>query len=143
MSPTTPGPAAGHHALIVDDSPAVRQSVRWILEPAGLKVLEADDGLSALEVLRSEKVDVLIADLNMPRMDGLELIRAMRADARLKAIPVLMMTTEMRPQDVMKAYDAGADMYLVKPSSPAVIRYKVLSLLGVREGGAEPGTEGA
>ena len=143
MSPTPAGPGDGHRALIVDDSAAVRQSVRWILEPAGLAVLEAPDGVAALEVLRAEKVDVLIADLNMPRMDGLELIRAMRADAKLKGIPVLMMTTEMRPQDVMKAYDAGADMYLVKPSSPAVIRYKVFSLLGVREGGASPGAEGA
>ena len=131
-------PAAGYTALIADDAGAVRRSVRWILEPAGLRVLEAADGQAALEVLRAEKVDVLIADLNMPRMDGLELIRELRADSKLRAIPVLMMTTEMRPQDVMKAYDAGADMYLVKPSSPAVIRYKVLSLLGVREDPVEP-----
>jgi two-component system, chemotaxis family, chemotaxis protein CheY len=133
-----PAAAAGYTALIADDAGAVRRSVRWILEPAGLQVLEAPDGQAALDVLRANKVDVLIADLNMPRMDGLELIRALRADAKLRAIPVLMMTTEMRPQDVMKAYDAGADMYLVKPSSPAVIRYKVLSLLGVREEPAEP-----
>jgi two-component system chemotaxis response regulator CheY len=136
----TSPPAEGYVALIADDAGAVRQSVRWILEPAGLKVLEAPDGEAALDVLRANKVDVLIADLNMPRMDGLELIRALRADPKLRAIPILMMTTEMRPQDVMKAYDAGADMYLVKPSSPAVIRYKVLSLLGVREEPAgEPG----
>jgi two-component system, chemotaxis family, chemotaxis protein CheY len=133
-----PAAAAGYTALIADDAGAVRRSVRWILEPAGLQVLEAPDGQAALEALRANKVDVLIADLNMPRMDGLELIRAVRADAKLRGIPVLMMTTEMRPQDVMKAYDAGADMYLVKPSSPAVIRYKVLSLLGVREEPAEP-----
>ena len=128
----------GYTALIADDAAAVRRSVRWILEPAGLRVLEAGDGRAALDVLRAEKVDVLIADLNMPQMDGLELIRALRADPTLKATPILMMTTEMRPQDVMKAYDAGADMYLVKPSSPAVIRYKVLSLLGVREDPVEP-----
>ena len=133
-----PAAAAGYTALIADDAGAVRRSVRWILEPAGLQVLEAPDGQAALDVLRANKVDVLIADLNMPRMDGLELIRALRADAKLRAIPVLMMTTEMRPQDVMKAYDAGADMYLVKPSSPAVIRYKVLSLLGIREDPVEP-----
>lgn len=132
--------AAGYVALIADDAGAVRQSVRWILEPAGLKILEAPDGQAALDVLHAHKVDVLIADLNMPRMDGLELIRALRADPKLRSIPVLMMTTEMRTQDVMKAYDAGADMYLVKPSSPAVIRYKVLSLLGLREDpAAEPG----
>jgi two-component system chemotaxis response regulator CheY len=135
--------AEGYTALIADDAAAVRRSVRWILEPAGLKVLEAGDGKAALEVLRAEKVDVLIADLNMPQMDGLELIRALRADPKLKAVPILMMTTEMRPQDVMKAYDAGADMYLVKPSSPAVIRYKVLSLLGVREDPGEPEKGGA
>lgn len=140
MSERPTGPAAGHTALIADDAGAVRQSVRWILEPAGIRVLEAPDGRAALDVLHANKVDVLIADLNMPQMDGLELIRALRADPKLKAIPVLMMTTEMRPQDVMKAYDAGADMYLVKPSSPAVIRYKVFSLLGVRE---EPGAAGA
>lgn len=130
--------APRHTALIADDAGAVRQAVRWILEPAGLQVLEAPDGKAALDVLRANKVDVLIADLNMPQMDGLELIRALRADPKLRTIPVLMMTTEMRPQDVMKAYDAGADMYLVKPSSPAVIRYKVLSLLGIREDPVEP-----
>lgn len=130
-------PASGYTALIADDAGAVRQSVRWILEPAGLAVVEAVDGQAALDVLRARKIDVLIADLNMPRMDGLELIRTLRQDPKLKTLPVLMMTTEMRPQDVMKAYDAGADMYLVKPSSPAVIRYKVLSLLGVREDAVE------
>ena len=140
---SAPAAAAGYTALIADDAGAVRRSVRWILEPAGLRVIEAVDGKAALDVLRAEKVDVLIADLNMPRMDGLELIRALRADPKLRAIPVLMMTTEMRPADVMKAYDAGADMYLVKPSSPAVIRYKVLSLLGVREDPVEPEKDGA
>lgn len=125
--------AAAKRVLIVDDSTSVRRTVLWILEPLGIEVLEAGQGQEALDLLAREKVDLAIVDLNMPVMDGLELIRRLRSDPSTRHLPILMMTTEMRPQDQISAHEAGADMYLVKPSTPAVIRYKVLSLLGLRD----------
>ena len=125
--------AEGKRVLIVDDSAAVRRNVLWILEPTGLEVVEAADGKQALELLENETIDLVIADLNMPVMDGLQLIRKVRAHPKMKQLPVIMMTTETRPQDQAAAHEAGADMYLAKPSSPDVIRYKVLSLLGLRD----------
>ena len=123
--------------LVVDDSETVRRMLRWVLAPLGLRVLDAADGALALDVLGREPVDLVVADLNMPVMDGLELLRSMRAQPALAALPVLMLTTEARERDIQAALKAGASLYLQKPSTPAVIRYKVLALLDGAAGEVE------
>lgn len=119
--------------LIVDDSDTVRKMLRWVLAPTGVRILEAAQGAAGLQVLDREAVDLVIADLNMPVMDGIELLRSIRSHPSHATLPVLMLTTEEREQDVQAALKAGASLYLTKPSTPAVIRYKVLALL---DGGA-------
>jgi two-component system chemotaxis response regulator CheY len=116
--------------LVVDDSETIRRMLRWILTPLGLRVLEAENGARALEVLDRDAVDLVVADLNMPVMDGLELLRSIRALPARALLPVLMLTTEDREADIQRALQAGANLYLTKPSTPRVIRYKVLALLG-------------
>ena len=115
--------------LVVDDSDTVRRMLRWVLSPLGLRILEASNGSLALEILDREPVNLVVADLNMPVMDGIELVRAIRAVPAHAALPVIMLTTEQRELDVESAMKAGASLYLTKPSTPAVIREKVLSLL--------------
>lgn len=117
--------------LLVDDSPTVRRMLDWSLRPAGLAILQAGDGLEALEILRDRAADLIIVDLNMPRMDGIEFTRALRGDPRLHAIPVILLTTESRAEDQALAREAGVDLYLTKPASPALLRAKALSLLGL------------
>lgn len=115
--------------LVVDDSDTVRRMLRWVLSPLGLRILEAPNGALALETLDRETVHLVVADLNMPVMDGIELVRAIRAVPARAALPVIMLTTEQRELDVESAIKAGANLYLTKPSTPAVIREKILSLL--------------
>lgn len=117
--------------LLVDDSPTVRRMMEWTLKPAGFRTLQACDGLHALELLKVHSVDLAIVDLNMPRMDGIELIRAIRADEKLKKLPVILLTTECRPEDRALAQDAGANLFLTKPADPAELRGKAEAFLGL------------
>lgn len=127
--------------LVVDDSDTIRRMLRWVLSPVGVRVLEAANGELALGVLERESVDLILVDLNMPVMDGIELTRTVRSRTDLSGLPIIMLTTEQRDVDVQAALDAGASVYLTKPSSPAVIRYKVLSLLGAAAGAEPPAEE--
>jgi len=124
--------------LLVDDSESIRRMLEWMLKPLGFEISHAVDGVEALEVLRSGPADLAIVDLNMPRLDGISLVREIRTSPAWSELPVIMMTTERREEDVQKALDAGVNLYLVKPSTPAVVRYKVLSLLGLPPAGEEP-----
>ena len=135
--------AASKTVLLIDDSQTVHRMLQWALKPAGLGTLTATDGKEALEVLAREPVDLVIVDMNMPGMDGVEFVRSVRAMPERRELPIIMLTTERREQDMQLAYSAGVDMYLVKPSSPPVIRYKVLSLLGLQADGTEPSGEPA
>ena len=119
--------------LLVDDSDTVRRMLRWVLSPLGVRLIEAANGALALEALDREIVHLVVADLNMPVMDGIELVRQLRANPARVALPVLMLTTEQRDQDVTAVLKAGANLYLPKPSTPALIREKVLSLLPALE----------
>ncbi|GGJ76111.1 hybrid sensor histidine kinase/response regulator [Deinococcus aquiradiocola] len=111
----SPAPeAVRRRVLVVDDTAVTRQLLCQILEGAGLEVQSADDGLEALEVLRSTPVDLLLTDVEMPRMSGLELARAVRADTQLSALPVVLLTSLARPDERQAGADAGADAYLVK-----------------------------
>ena len=116
--------------LLVDDSATVRRMMEWALKSFGLRTLQAVDGLSALEVLKSRTVDLAIVDLNMPRMDGIELVRALRADERWKKLPVLLLTTEQRAEDRELARAAGVNAYLTKPADPEQLRRQVEALVG-------------
>jgi two-component system chemotaxis response regulator CheY len=124
--------------LLVDDSESIRRMLEWMLKPLGFEIFHAVDGVEALERLRIEPADLAIVDLNMPRLDGISLVRELRGSSAWSEIPVIMMTTERREEDVQRALDAGVNLYLVKPSSAAVVRYKVLSLLGLPPAGEEP-----
>jgi two-component system chemotaxis response regulator CheY len=104
--------------LAVDDSKTMRDMVSFTLRQAGFEVIEATDGENALSVLAGAAVDLVITDLNMPRMDGVTLIRSLRAQARYKALPILMLTTEADATKKAEGRDAGATGWLVKPFDP-------------------------
>ena len=115
---------ADRSVLIVDDSSTVLRLIEWVLRPVGLRLLPCDGGAAALETLAANPVDLAIVDLNMPGMDGIELVRRIRALPAGADLPIIMLTTERREEDVQRAYEAGVNSYLVKPSTAPVIRYK-------------------
>lgn len=104
--------------LTVDDSRTMREMVSFTLKGAGYDVLEANDGQQALTVLTGTKVDLVIADLNMPIMDGLTLIRKLRAMPTHRTMPILMLTTESDDQKKAEGRAAGATGWIVKPFNP-------------------------
>lgn len=113
--------------MTVDDSPTVRQMLSFTLSDAGYEVLEAVDGVDALNKLAAgERVDMLITDLNMPNMDGIELIRSVRKDSSNRFIPIIMLTTEAQESKRREGKSAGASGWIVKPFKPqqvlAVVR---------------------
>jgi two-component system chemotaxis response regulator CheY len=115
--------------MTADDSASMRQMVSFTLKQAGYETIEAVDGKDALSKLQSSTVHMLITDLNMPNMNGIELIKAVRAEARYKFMPVIMLTTESQASRKMEGKAAGATGWIVKPFKPdqliAVVR-KVL-----------------
>lgn len=104
--------------LAVDDSKTMREMVGFTLKSAGYDVLEAEDGKAALHALSGQKVDAVITDLNMPNMNGFELIRALRANPAYKFTPILMLTTEGDDSKKQEGRAAGATGWIVKPFSP-------------------------
>jgi two-component system, chemotaxis family, chemotaxis protein CheY len=105
--------------LAVDDSPSMRDMVRIALSGAGFKVTQAADGAEALEIARNDSFDLVLSDVNMPRMDGISLIRALRAEQAYKHTPILMLTTESSAERKREGKDAGATGWIVKPFDPA------------------------
>jgi len=103
--------------LVVDDDPAIRRVVCALLDLDEYGVLEAADGLTALELVRLERPNLVILDLTMPRLDGLRACRALRSDPELAGTRVLVLTGRDLPDDWAAARDAGADAYIVKPFS--------------------------
>lgn len=104
--------------LTVDDSRTMREMVAFTLKGAGYNVVEAQDGQHALNVLATNKVDTVITDLNMPVMDGLTLIRKLRATPNYRTVPILMLTTESDDTKKQEGRAAGATGWIVKPFSP-------------------------
>uniref|UniRef100_A0A7C5Z7N3 Response regulator n=1 Tax=Caldicellulosiruptor owensensis TaxID=55205 RepID=A0A7C5Z7N3_9FIRM len=115
--------------LVVDDSPVVKKIVTTTLAKKGFEVKEALDGVAALEVLLSEKIDLVITDLNMPKMDGLQLTREIRRNPTYKRIPIIMLTTN--PSEEQKALEAGANLYLKKPVTSEELISHVQKFLGL------------
>lgn len=104
--------------LAVDDSPSMRALVKATLAEAGFEVLQASDGVEALDVARSTSVNLVLADVNMPRMDGITLVKELRGLGSYKFTPILMLTTEINAAKKQEAKAAGATGWLVKPFDP-------------------------
>ncbi|AHF01191.1 Fis family transcriptional regulator [Thiomicrospira aerophila AL3] len=111
--------------LAVDDSKSMRQMVTMSLTSAGHQVVEAEDGAAALNIAKQEQFDVVVTDINMPNMNGIELITALRALPNYKFTPILCLTTESSGDMKVKGKDAGATGWIVKPFSPE----KLLSVI--------------
>jgi two-component system chemotaxis response regulator CheY len=120
-------------ALVVDDSRAMRLILGRVLRERGYDVSEAGDGREALDVLGAGLLpDVVLVDWNMPVMNGLELVQALRQDAAYAGVRIVMVTTESESTHVMQAIEAGADEYLFKPFTPEAVADK-LGMLGLLE----------
>jgi two-component system chemotaxis response regulator CheY len=112
--------------LVVDDFSTMRRIVRNLLKELGFtNVQEAEDGVDALNKLRGDQFDFVVSDWNMPNMTGIELLRAIRADASLKHLPVLMVTAEAKKENIIEAAQAGASGYVVKPFTAATLDEKL------------------
>ena len=112
--------------LIVDDAAAMRRILRGLLKELGFKNLrEAVDGQAAFDELKKKKADLVVADWNMPVMTGIELLRAIRAEDNLRAIPVLMVTAENKKEHIIEAVQAGVSNYVVKPFNAATLMEKL------------------
>jgi two-component system chemotaxis response regulator CheY len=116
--------------LIVDDFSTMRRIVRGLLKEMGCThALEAEDGVAALSLLRTQPVDFVVSDINMPNMNGFELLKAIKADDAIKHLPVLMVTAEARKEDILLAAQSGAAGYIVKPFTKAVLEEKVQKIM--------------
>ncbi len=115
--------------MVVDDSPLARKLITLSLERAGYRVLTAEDGLEALERIPVERPELVVLDVIMPKMDGLQVCRRLKQDPGLAAIPVVVLTTQAQGKDREAAQKAGADDYLTKPFSPGKLRAIVERLL--------------
>lgn len=107
--------------MAVDDSRTMREMVVFTLQQAGYQVSSAEDGLKALAALKTSSVDLIITDLNMPAMDGVTLIRTLRADPKWRTTPILMLTTESDASKKAAGKAAGATGWLVKPFDPETL----------------------
>ncbi len=116
--------------LIVDDSRTSRQYHAAIVASGGYEVVTASDGAEGLEKLLMHPCDLILTDINMEGVDGYEFIRRVRASKELAAVPVVIISTEGEDEEMSKGYDAGANLYVVKPSEPGVLLYYVRMLLG-------------
>lgn len=116
--------------MTADDSTSVRQMVRFTLQQAGYAVVEAADGQDALNKLKRSSVNMLITDLNMPNMDGIELIQQVRALPQFKFMPIIMLTTESQTVKKQMGKAAGATGWIVKPFKPEQLTAVVKKVLG-------------
>jgi two-component system, chemotaxis family, chemotaxis protein CheY len=120
--------------LIVDDSPAMRGFVRRVLDLSGIHVgisLNAGNGQEALDLLRTQWVDVILTDINMPTMDGEELLKTLEADESLCTIPVIVVSTDSTQHRVQSMLTLGAKGYVTKPFLPETLREEIEKVLGV------------
>jgi two-component system chemotaxis response regulator CheY len=115
----------------VDDSEFVRSYHSYILEEANFHVITAVDGGDGLEKLYTNSCDLVLSDINMSNMDGYEFIRRVRADKKYIALPIIIVSTESESMDKMKGFEAGANLYMVKPSSPEMMIENIRMILVV------------
>jgi two-component system chemotaxis response regulator CheY len=116
--------------MTVDDSASVRQMVSFALSGAGYQVIEAENGKDAVDKLASGRVDLILTDLNMPVMDGIELVRTVRADPVHKFVPIVLLTTESQEARKQEGRKAGATGWIVKPFKPEQLLAVVKKIIG-------------
>ncbi len=115
--------------LIVDDSQFVRSYHSYILEQAHFQVITAVDGSDGLEKLYTNSCDLVLTDINMSNMDGYEFIRRVRSDGQYRSLPIIIVSTESEAKDKMKGFEVGANLYIVKPSSPEMMVENIRMIL--------------
>jgi two-component system, chemotaxis family, chemotaxis protein CheY len=116
----------GMDVLVVDDAATMRRIVKGLLRELGIKnIREAENGSTALDELRKKKADLVVSDWNMPIMNGLDLLRAIRQDNDLKSTPVLMVTAEAKKENIIEALQAGVSNYIVKPFNAKTLEEKL------------------
>jgi two-component system chemotaxis response regulator CheY len=118
-----------YKVLLVDDSTTILNLLGMVFKEHGFEVIKALDGLQALDCLRAGPVDVMVTDVNMPRLDGFSLITQVRADPAWSSLPIVVLSTEADPRDQQRGLERGANLYLVKPIKPAQLVSHVLALL--------------
>jgi two-component system, chemotaxis family, chemotaxis protein CheY len=124
-------------SLVVDDFSTMRRIIKNLLIDLGYaNVTEADDGATALPMLQAGNFDFLITDWNMPGMPGLDLLKAVRADARLAKMPVLMLTAEAKREQIIEAAQAGVNGYVIKPFTAVTLKEKIDKILETRANAA-------
>ena len=112
--------------MVVDDFATMRRIVKGALKQLGFKnILEAEDGSAALQELKKETVGLIVSDWNMPKMTGLELLKAVRGDETLKGVPFIMVTAEGQKENIVEAVKAGVSNYVMKPFSPETLKEKI------------------
>ena len=116
--------------LTVDDTASMRQMISFTLNSAGHEVIQASDGDEALKIIQGKKVDLVIADVNMPNMDGITLVKYLRKLAEFKFTPILMLTTESQENKRQQGKTAGATGWIVKPFNPEQLLNVVKKVLG-------------
>ncbi len=112
--------------LVVDDFQTMRRIIRGVLKELGFaNVVEADNGVMALEILKGEKIDFIVSDWNMPEMTGIELLKTVRASEEWKDLPFLMVTAEGKSEQVLDAVKNRVNNYVIKPFTPATLQEKI------------------
>ena len=122
-------PGRNTRILIVDDSEFVRSYHYYILEEANFQVVTAVDGSDGLEKLYSHACDLVLTDINMSNMDGYEFIRRVRADGKYGSLPIVIVSTESEGKDKTRGFEAGANLYMVKPCSPETMVENIRMIL--------------
>ncbi len=121
--------------LVVDDFSTMRRIIKNLLRDLGFtNTSEADDGLTALPMLQQGNFDFLVTDWNMPGMEGIELLKKVRADENLKSLPVLLVTAEAKKEQIVEAAQAGVNGYIVKPFTSATLKEKIEKIFERIEG---------
>jgi two-component system chemotaxis response regulator CheY len=127
--------STGLRFLVVDDFSTMRRIVKNFLNDLGYRnVTEADDGQTALPILKQGNIDFLVTDWNMPGMPGLELLKAVRSDPQLAKLPVLLVTAEAKREQIVEAAQAGVNGYVVKPFTAQTLKEKIEKILASRAG---------
>ncbi|MEK7678596.1 MAG: response regulator [Deltaproteobacteria bacterium] len=119
----------GKNILIVDDCGTTRKLLSFIVKERGHRIFAASNGIEALELLATQMIDLVLTDLNMPQMDGLELSRCLRGNAAYRELPIIMVTTEAGEADKKLGLDSGVTTYLTKPISPQRLVYEIEKLI--------------
>ena len=129
--------------LVVDDDPVIQKLLAVNFEMEGYRVVTAGDGIEGIERVHRDRPDLVLLDVMMPRMDGIEVVRNLKADKATAGIPVILLSAKAQSTDINGGLDAGADDYVTKPFDPLELLEKVAALIGTPEGDDEPTAEAA